>query len=131
MPAAACALLRAWLAEAGLAAAAKPYVFVLGGGRGAAVDHSKPLDARRWTEVVQAVLKRQAGVPLAPKDLRSSFITFLLSDANPDEALKKAVAHAMRHSPAQQGSAAYDKERAERTWAAAVQVAGAFAARFA
>ena len=48
-----------------------------------------------------------------------------------DEALKKAVAHAMRHSPAQQGSAAYDKERAERTWAAAVQVAGAFAARFA
>ena len=59
----------------------------------------------------KAVLKRQAGVPLAPKDLRSSFITFLLSDANPDEALKKAVAHAMRHSPAQQGSAAYDKER--------------------
>ena len=133
VPAAACALLRAWLAEAGLAAAAaqQPYVFVLGGGRGAAVDHSKPLDARRWTEVVQAVLKRQAGVPLAPKDLRCSFITFLLSDANPDEALKKAVAHAMRHSTAQQGSAAYDKERAERTWAAAVRVAGAFAARFA
>ena len=100
-------------------------------GGGAAVDHSKPLGASRWTEAVKAVLKRQAGVPLAPKDLRSSFITFLLSDANPDEALKKAVAHAMRHSPAQQGSAAYDKERAERTWAAAVQVAGAFAARFA
>ena len=36
----------------------------------------------------------------------------------------------MRHSPAQQGSAAYDKEAAERTWAAAVQVAGAYAARF-
>ena len=53
------------------------------------------------------------------------------SDANPDEALKKAVAHAMRHSPTQQGSAAYDKEGAERTWAAAVRVAGAFAARFA
>ena len=132
VPAAACALLRAWLAEAGLTAtaAAKPYVFVLGGG-GGGVDHSKPLGASRWTEAVKAVLKRQAGVPLAPKDLRSSFITFLLSDANPDEALKKAVAHAMRHSPAQQGSAAYDKERAERTWAAAVQVAGAFAARFA
>ena len=133
VPAAACALLRAWLAEAGLAATAKPYVFVLGGGRGggAAVDHSKPLGASRWTEAVKAVLKRQAGVPLAPKDLRSSFITFLLSDANPDEALKKAVAHAMRHSPAQQGSAAYDKEGAERTWAAAVRVAGTFAARFA
>ena len=43
-----------------------PYVFVLGGGR---VDHAKALDARRWTEVVQAVLKRQAGVRFAPKDL--------------------------------------------------------------
>ena len=132
VPAAACALLQAWLAEAGLTtAAAKPYVFVLGGGRGGGtVDHSKALGAPRWTELVQAVLKRQAGAPLSPKDLRSSFITFLLSDANSDEALKKAVAHAMRHSPAQQGSAAYDKERAERTWAAAVQVAGAYAARF-
>ena len=80
-----------------------------------AVDHSKALDARRWTEVVQAVLKRQAGVPFAPKDLRSSFITFLLSDAKSDEALKKAVAHAMHHSTAQQGSAAYDKGRAERS----------------
>ena len=65
------------------------------------------------------------------RNLPQQLLTFLLSDANPDEALKKAVAHAMRHSPAQQGSAAYDKERAERTWASAVQVAGAFAARFA
>ena len=43
----------------------------------------------------------------------------------------RSHAYAMRHSPAQQGSAAYDKEGAERTWAAAVRVAGAFAARFA
>jgi hypothetical protein len=52
---AACTLLQAWLAAAGLTTtkAAKPYVFVLGGGRaGGAVDHAKPLDARRWTEVV-------------------------------------------------------------------------------
>ena len=130
VPAAACALLRAWLAAAGLGVAAQPYVFVLGSGRCDDVDHAKPLGAPRWTELVKAVLKRQAGVPFAPKDLRSSFITFLLSDANSDEVLKKAVAHAMRHSPAQQGSTAYDKERSERTWAAAVQVAGAYAARF-
>ena len=45
----------------------------------------------------------------APKDLRSSFVTFLLSNANPDEALKKAVAQAMRHSTALQGSATYDR----------------------
>ena len=38
--------------------------------------------------------------------------------------LKKAVAHAMRHSTALQASSAYDKERAERTWAAAVQAGG-------
>ena len=78
-PAAACALLRAWLAAAGLggAAAAQPYVFVLGSCRCDDVDHAKPLGAPRWTELVQAVLKRQAGVPFAPKDLRSSFITFL------------------------------------------------------
>jgi len=134
VPAAACALLTAWLAEAGLtastAAATKPYVFVLGNPARGAVDHSKPLDARRWTEVVKAVLKRQAGVAFAPKDLRSSFITFLMSDENSDEVVKKAVAHAMRHSTAQQASPAYDKERADRTWAAAVQVAGSYAARF-
>ena len=70
-------------------------------------------------------------MPFAPKDLRSSFTTFLLSDANSrTSALKKAVAQAMRHSTAQQGSAASDKGRAERTRAAEVQVAGAFAARF-
>ena len=113
MPAAACALLQAWLAEAGLTttAAAKSFVFVLGNPArgGGAVDHSKALGAPRWTEVVKAVLKRQAGVAFAPKDLRSSFVTFLLSNANPDEALKKAVAQAMRHSTALQGSATYDR----------------------
>ena len=34
VPEAACALLKAWVAAAGLTAAAKPYVFVLGGGGG-------------------------------------------------------------------------------------------------
>ena len=33
------------------------------------------------------MLKRQAGVAFALKDLRSSIITFLLSDANSDEVL--------------------------------------------
>ena len=133
MPAAACALLQAWLAAEGLTtttASARPYVFVLGNPARGGVDHAKPLDAPRWTEVVKAVLKRQAGVPFAPKDMRSSFITFMLSDANSDETLKKAVATAMRHSTTLQGSSAYDKERADRAWTAAVQVAGPYAARF-
>ena len=61
-----------------------PYVFVLGSARGG-VDHAQPVDDKCWTKVVQAVFKRQTGVPFAPKDLRSSFITFLMSDANSDE----------------------------------------------
>ena len=73
VPAAACALLRAWLAEAGLAAAAaKPYVFVLGGGRGggAAVDHSEPMGASRWTELLDcSKSSRQCSLP--------SFLTYL------------------------------------------------------
>ena len=52
VPAAAGALLRAWLAAAWpTAAAQQPYIFVLGGGRGGgAVDHSKP-GAGGWVVV--------------------------------------------------------------------------------
>jgi len=135
VPEAACALLKAWVAAAGLTAAAKPYVFVLGGGGGGGggggigpAGHAQPVADKRWTEVVQGVLKRHSGVAMAPKDLRASFITFLMSDANTDEQLKKAVAHAMRHAAARQQGAAYDKEKSERLWAAAVKVAGDYAA---
>ena len=68
-------------------------------------------------------------MPLAPKELRSSFITFLRSGHNSDAALKSA-AFAMRHSSAQARGPAYDKERSERLSAAAVQVATDFAAGF-
>lgn len=83
---------------------------------------------KRWTKAVQATMNDEA--PVAPKDLRSSFITFLMSDENTEQALKKAVAFAMRHSTSQQAGPAYDKERSERLWASAVEVAGAYAARF-
>ena len=95
VPEAACALLKAWVAAAGLTAAAKPFVFVLGGGGGGAggigpAGHAQPVADKRWTEVVQGVLKR--------------------------------------HSAAMQQGAAYDKEKSERLWAAAVKVAGDYAA---
>ena len=67
----------------------------------------------RWTKLVKAVFKAHAGVPLAPKELRSSFITFLRSGDNSDAALKSA-AFAMRHSSTQARGPAYDKERSER-----------------
>ena len=91
--------------------------------------HARPNDPKRWTKVVQAAFKRHSGVALAPKDLRSSYVTWLRSGAHSDEALRRA-AWQMRHSPAQQASAAYDKGRAERLAAAAVRAAGAHAARF-
>ena len=104
-------------------AAEQPSVFVPG------TDASKPLGAPQWTKLVKAVFKKHTGVALAPKELRSSFITFLRSGDNSDAALKSA-AFAMRHSSAQARGPAYDKERAERLSAAAVQVAGSYAARF-
>ena len=105
-------------------AAEQPSVFVPG------TDASKPLGAPQWTKLVKAVFKKHTGVALAPKELRSSFITFLRSGDNSDAALKSA-AFATRHSSAQaRGGPAYDKERAERLSAADVQVAGSYAARF-
>ena len=56
-------------------------------------------------------------------------MTFLRSEANSDEALKRAALQ-MRHSERQQAGPAYDKERAQRLSAAAVRAAGASAARF-
>ena len=78
---------------------AQPFVFT-------GADATAALGAPQWTKLVKAVFKRHAGVPLAPKDLRSSFVTFLLSAENTDEQLKKAVALAMRHSAEQQAGPA-------------------------
>ena len=83
--------------------------------------------SKRWTKVVQAAFKRHSGVALAPKELRSSYITWLRAGEHSEDALRRA-AQQMRHSSAQQASASYDKERASRLSAAAVRAAGA--ARF-
>ena len=124
VPAPTAKLLTAWLDATGRTGSTEqPHVFVPG------ADASKPLGAPQWTKLVKAVFKAHAGVPLAPKELRSSFITFLRSGHNSDAALKSA-AFAMRHSSTQARGPAYDKERAERLSAAAVQVATDFAAGF-
>ena len=127
MPAATAKLLAAWLKLTGRSGAtatdAKPFVFVLGD------DASAPLGSPQWTKLVKATFKRHSAVALAPKELRSSFITWLRSDENSDEVLK-AAAFAMRHSTKQAAGPAYDKERAERLSSKAVAVAGAFASGF-
>ena len=79
VPPAACALLKAWLAAAGLAPATKPYVFVLGGrgrvpGAGCAVDHAQALSAPHWTKVVQGVhcVPHRDGAAASPTGARTA-----------------------------------------------------------
>ena len=119
-------LLTAWLQLSGRSAAtAQEYVFVPG------ENASAPLGSPQWTKLVKAAFRRHSpgAVPLAPKELRSSFITFLRSEDNSDAVLKSA-AFAMRHSTRQAAGPAYDKERAERLSAAAVAQAAKHAERF-
>ena len=81
---------------------------------------------------VCAARARAAGpdVPLAPKDLRSSFVTFLKSEEHSDETLRSA-ALAMKHSSQMADSVAYDMGRHDRLVAASMRVAAEYAARFA
>ena len=111
--------LRAWCTTSG----GSPYLFHQPG------DSNEPLSPVQWTRLVKACFKRHSGVPLAPKDLRASFITFLKSEEHDDETLK-AAAIAMRHSSKTQSSAAYTKDQSDRLVAAAVRAAEGYAAQF-
>ena len=65
-----------------------------------------------------------ARVPLAPKELRSAFITHLRSEeAGADSETLKAAAKLMRHSSKTQASAAYDKNENDKEVAAAIRFA--------
>ena len=92
-------------------------------------DRRSPLAPTAWTRLVQLTFKQHSGVPLSPKDCRSSFITFLRDGEHGDETLR-AAAKAMRHSSATAASAAYDKHGTDRVVGAAVAVADAFAKRY-
>ena len=82
-----------------------------------------------WTKRVKAIFARHGDVALCPKDVRSSFITFLRGDEHGDEALR-AAAIAMRHSSKTQASTAYDKGASDRRVSAAMKVAAEYSARF-
>ena len=86
-----------------------------------------------WTTLVKACFKRHSPgcVPLAPKELRSAFITHLRSgESGADGEVLKAAALAMRHSSKTAASAAYDKNEQDKNVAAAVRFAEDYAARF-
>ena len=68
-------------------------------------DPFEPLQPFQWTRLIQAMFKRHSGVALAPKDLRSSHVTWLKTGEH-DDATLRAAAQAMRHSSKTQDSAA-------------------------
>ena len=94
-----------------------------------AADRQSPLESVAWTRLVQRTFKAYSGVPLSPKDCRSSFITWLRGGDHGDETLR-AAAQAMRHSSTTAASASYDKDGTDRIVAAAVTAADSFANRF-
>ena len=89
----------------------------------------KPLPSAQWTALVKRIFRTHAGVPLAPKEVRSSYVTWLRNGSHGDEVLA-ATARAMKHSSKTQASVAYDKGSSSRNTKAAVAVATKFAAAF-
>ena len=122
MPAAIGARITAYVADAKLEHG--DYLFYTG------QDASRPLDSSAWSRLVKSCFKRHSArkVPLAPKELRASFVTFLKGNEH-SNAVLRAAATAMRHSSKTQASHAYNKGDST-TIAAAVNVAEAYAARF-
>ena len=97
----------------------------------AGTDASQPLEPYAWTRLVKSCFKRHShrNVPLAPKELRASFVTFLKSGEHSDATLK-AAATAMRHSSKTQASNSYNKGGHDKTIVSAMRVCTSYAARF-
>ena len=70
-------------------------------------DLDRPLEGSAWTAYVKRLFKRLHGHEVAPKTLRSVFITWIRDSTDCPEVLKSA-AHAMKHRPEMQASGAYD-----------------------
>ena len=92
--------------------------------------NDRPMESAAWTGWVKRLFKRHHGEEVAPKTLRSSFITWLRGqDAAPQ--ILKSAAHAMKHSEARQASSDYDQESDDRLVKAAYEFNLTFAAGFA
>ena len=92
--------------------------------------NDRPMESAAWTGWVKRLFKRHHGEEVAPKTLRSSFITWLRGqDAAPQ--ILKSAAHAMKHSETRQASSDYDQESDDRLVKAAYEFNLTFAAGFA
>ena len=67
----------------------------------------RAMESSAWSMYVSRLFKKITGTAIAPKTLRSIFITWLKESTNCPEILKSA-AHAMKHQMATQESAHYD-----------------------
>ena len=96
---------RAWFEGRGLTRFLTPeYLEVLG--EVPLLPTGKPdraMESSAWSSWVSRLFQRHAGVAIAPKTLRSIFITWLRSSTSAPEILQSA-AHAQKHSLARQGS---------------------------
>ena len=89
----------------------------------------RPMEGSSWSQWVGRLFKRHAGVAIAPKTLRSIFITWLRSNTSAPEILKSA-AHAQKHSEARQASDDYDQQADDRLVKAAYDFNIQFASTF-
>ena len=92
--------------------------------------NDRAMESSAWTGWVKRLFKRHHGEEVAPKTLRSVFITWLRDQTAAPEILKGA-AHTMKHSERRQGSADYDQESDDRLVKAAYEFNLQFATGFA
>jgi integrase len=90
----------------------------------------RPMEPSAWTGWVRRLFKRHHGEEVAPKTLRSVFITWLRDSTDAPQILKSA-AHAMKHSEQRQASSDYDQEADDRLVKAAYDFNLSFANQFA
>ena len=75
--------------------------------------NDRAMESSAWTGWVKRLFKHHHGAEVAPKTLRSVFITWLRDQTTTPEILKSA-AHAMKHSEQRQASTDYDQESDDR-----------------
>jgi hypothetical protein len=89
----------------------------------------RPMESSSWSQWVGRLFQRHAGVTIAPKTLRSIFITWLRNNTSAPDVLKSA-AHAQKHSEARQASEDYDQQADDRLVKAAYDFNLKFIAEF-
>jgi hypothetical protein len=92
-------------------------------------DTTRCVVSSQWTAMVKAAFLKHSGKAVAPKSLRSSFVTYIRDNEAAPEVLKSA-ANAMHHQLATADSDKYDRRTHDRLNEAAVRFAEQIATKF-